>query len=144
MAPGGSLGANHCRSFVPYSAGGADRLRQYAPDKHDIANCYCVAQNHLAKFVVRPRPEFSHLRGRGSRVGNSRIPAQAARSTDPSSATQLHAHTESGHFSFDHLVGASEHGHRNVEAERLGGLEINHQLVLVRGLDGQIGRFLTF
>jgi hypothetical protein len=28
--------------------------------------------------------------------------------------------------SFDHLVGAGEHGRRNVKAERLRGLQINH------------------
>jgi hypothetical protein len=31
---------------------------------------------------------------------------------------------------FDHRVGAREHGCRHVEAERLGGLEVDHQVVL--------------
>ena len=33
-----------------------------------------------------------------------------------------------------------EHGRRHVEAERLGGLEVDHQLVLGRRLHRQIGR----
>jgi hypothetical protein len=32
-------------------------------------------------------------------------------------------------ISFDHLIGAREHAHRHVEAERLGGLEVEHRLV---------------
>jgi hypothetical protein len=38
---------------------------------------------------------------------------------------------------FDQLVGAGEHARWNVEAERLGRLEIDHQLVtLIQVLDG--------
>src|SRR5271169_6763400 len=37
---------------------------------------------------------------------------------------------------FDHLVGAGKHGRRNVEAYRLGGLEIDDQSVLGRRLHG--------
>jgi hypothetical protein len=41
----------------------------------------------------------------------------------------------------DHLVGAGEHGCRNVEAERLRGLQINDQLVLSWRL--AVGRLLA-
>jgi hypothetical protein len=42
-----------------------------------------------------------------------------------------------------HLVGAREHGRRHVEAERLGGLEVDHQLVLGRRLHRKVGRLLA-
>ena len=44
---------------------------------------------------------------------------------------------------FDHFVGAGKHGRRHGEAERLGGLEVEHHFVLVRCLHRQIGRLLT-
>src|SRR5712691_142092 len=45
--------------------------------------------------------------------------------------------------SFDHLVGALLKMQRHVEAERLGGLEVDHQLVLDRRLHRQVCRLLT-
>src|SRR6266478_6982950 len=41
---------------------------------------------------------------------------------------------------FDHLVGAGEQRRRNVEAERLGGFHIDHQLELDRSLDRKLAR----
>src|SRR4029453_10939490 len=43
--------------------------------------------------------------------------------------------------SFDDLVGALLKQRRHVEAERLGGLEVDHQLELDRGLDWKLARF---
>src|SRR5258705_5088598 len=40
--------------------------------------------------------------------------------------------------SFNHLVGLREQRRRNVEAERLGGLEVQHQLELRRLLDWKV------
>jgi hypothetical protein len=42
--------------------------------------------------------------------------------------------------SFDHVVGAAKNRWRDRHAERLGGLEIDHQLEPRRSLDRQVGR----
>ena len=56
-------------------------------------------------------------------------------SAAPSSSCAFHL--------FDHLVGAGEHGRGHVEAERLGGLEVEHRFVLGRGLHWQVGGLLA-
>ena len=40
---------------------------------------------------------------------------------------------------FDHLVGAEQDRCRNIEAERLGGFQIDHEFKFCRLLDRQIG-----
>ena len=57
------------------------------------------------------------------------------RSQCPSGSSQL-----GGNRSFDDLVGANENRWRHSEAERVGGLQINHQLNFGRLLNRQIGR----
>jgi hypothetical protein len=45
---------------------------------------------------------------------------------------------------FDHLIGSRKQFVWNGESERLGGLEIDDQLILCRHLHGEIGRLLAF
>jgi hypothetical protein len=44
--------------------------------------------------------------------------------------------------SFDDLVGEREERRRDLQVKRLGGLEVDYQLVLSRLLDWEVGRFL--
>ena len=76
----------------------------------------------LEVFVRRPRSAWRRPHGAGIRKP-SHEPTFAA--------------------SFNHLVGATEQRWRHGEAERLGGLEIDHKLKLGRLLDREIGGLLA-
>jgi hypothetical protein len=62
----------------------------------------------------------------------------------PRSATLRLMHRSKNRSLLDHFVGAAEHSLRNSNTERLGGREVDDQLVLGRRLHGEVGGLLSF
>jgi hypothetical protein len=77
------------------------------------------------------------------RMGHKRrLDGRPVTSGLPSTPDMSHMQRNKQTTSLDNLVGACEQRRRDREAERLGGLEIDHQFDFFRLLgDGEIGRF---
>src|SRR6516162_6150496 len=98
-----------------------------------------AATHSLAKRSAKPfsiRPSFA-----------SDLPASSPVARGPRAATPPPRRREARQIrvasSFDHLVGEREQSIRHVETERLGGLEIDHELELGRLHHRQISRLLA-
>ena len=96
-------------------------------------------------FSKRCKHGLSFASSLGERK-QGRDPPHRARAAAPlqQAATRLPPHQQGNELppphSFNHLVGALPELQRHVEAERLGGLEVDHQLELDWGLDGKLAR----
>ena len=89
-----------------------------------------------ARTTVTPfhhQPEAQHLKSSAIHNNAGRLPHLCARSR--------HWAVQQFTSSFDYVVGTSEQRRRNVNAEHLRSIEIDHQLDLGRLLDRQVRNF---
>jgi hypothetical protein len=99
---------------------------------------------HYSKFdsqcrcwvKTRMPPEGSHV---GSGQLRTRYPTRSILPCDTSGCEQ----SQQGSPLFDHLVGARKHSGRQIKAKRLGGFQVEHQLVFHRRLHQQLSRRFT-
>jgi hypothetical protein len=92
-----------------------------------------------ARTTVTPfhhQPEAQHLKSLAIHKNAGRLPHLGAKN-------RTHAAQQRSSL-FDHLVGEQLHRIGDGKTERLGGLEVDHQLELRRQLDRQIGRLRAF
>src|SRR5437016_3891814 len=100
-----------------------------------------AAQIPIAELAARPTEAYLP-RFRALALFGRRPPERVVRSSFPA-AENLHTtglmHRSKKLRSFDHLVGKREQRRRDFDAERLRGLEIDHQLEFARLYHGQVG-----
>jgi hypothetical protein len=98
----------------------------------------------LSTLRLQPRDRTRMTRGRcGSlRLHRNGLAPSTFRRSPGAPVHSIHAPKQTASL-FDHLVGKREQLIRNLKAERLGGLEVDHQLEFGGLLDGQIGWLLA-
>ena len=150
------LGRERCRVSASYNHGALRRTRSAASagsrsnpiicpavfDRYVLALDIALpsfrprrnADNRCAERIKRRIPEEADHRHRRLLRARRERPRRRRAAEQRDELAALHSITSSARASS---------GRRHVEAERLGGLEVDHQLVLGRRLHRQVGRLLA-
>jgi hypothetical protein len=118
----------------------ADTLPHAPPTASELGRLHDRCIGALTLRVHSEEPNRSHSFGTPLSACGPLVPRTYTRRSRRLSGQRSQAAITR---SLDHLVGAGEHGRGHVEAERLGGLEVDDQLVLGRRLHRKIGWFLA-